>query len=143
MTREPVTVRPGTPLREAWLLMRQKKIKALPVVDKSRHVVGIVTVADFMRHADLDQHEGIGSRLRALVRRGGTLHAAAKPEVVGQIMTREVRIASADRFIAELLPLFSEAGHHHIPVLDEERRVVGIITQSDLIRALYRTVRPS
>lgn len=142
MTREPVTVRPGTPLREAWLLMRQKKIKALPVVDKSRHVVGIVTVADFMRHADLDQHEGIGSRLRALVRRGGTLHAAAKPEVVGQIMTRTVRVASEEKQLAELVPLFSEGGHHHIPVIDAERRLAGIITQTDLVRSLYRAAKP-
>ncbi|QHE88299.1 HPP family protein [Hydrogenophaga sp. BPS33] len=142
MTREPITARPGTPLREAWREMRQEKIKALPVVDKSRHVVGIVTVADFMRHADLDQHEGIGSRLRALMRRGGSLHAAGKPEVVGQIMTRTVRVASEEKQLAELVPLFSEGGHHHIPVIDAERRLSGIITQTDLVRSLYRAAQP-
>ncbi|MDO9406704.1 MAG: HPP family protein [Polaromonas sp.] len=142
MTRDPVTVRPGTPLREAWGLMRQKKIKALPVVDKSRHVVGIVTVADYMRHADLDEHEGIGVRLRALMRRGGSLHAAAKPEVVGQIMTRTVRVASEDKQLAELVPLFSEGGHHHIPVIDADRFLSGIITQTDLVRSLAHAAKP-
>ncbi len=142
MTREPLTVRPGTPLREAWMLMRQKKVKALPVVDKSRHVVGIVTVADYMRHADLEEHEGIGGRLRALMRRGGALHAAAKPEVVGQIMTRTVRVASEEKQLAELVPLFSEGGHHHIPVIDAERHLTGIITQTDLVRSLVGVAKP-
>ena len=68
---------------------------------------------------------------------------ADKPEVVGQIMTRSVRVASADRHIVELVPLFSEGGHHHVPIIDEAQRLVGIITQSDLVRALYRAARPS
>jgi CBS domain-containing membrane protein len=142
MSRDLLSVQFGTPLAEAWQQMRARRVKAVPVTDKARRIVGILTVADFMKHADFDAIDGLGARLKQLIRASG-LSSTDKPEVVGQIMTREVRIASADRFIAELLPLFSEAGHHHIPVLDEERRVVGIITQSDLIRALYRTVRPS
>jgi len=64
-----------------------------------------------------------------------------KPETVGQIMTREVRVASQERRVAELARLFSEGGHHHIPIIDGERRLVGIITQTDLVRALYRATR--
>ncbi len=141
MTREPLSVSFGTSLAEAWALMRQRRIKALPVVDRARRIVGIVTVADFMRRADLDAHEGLGGRLRALVRRSVSV-LSEKPEVVGQIMTREVRVASAQRNLVELVPLFSEGGHHHIPIIDDERRLVGIITQTDLVRALHRAVDP-
>ncbi|MEF7615851.1 HPP family protein [Aquincola sp. MAHUQ-54] len=141
MSREPLAVSFGTPLAEAWGLMRQRRIKALPVTDRARRVVGIVTVADFMRQADLDSHQGLGERLRAFVRRTGASHSD-KPEVVGQIMTRQVRVASAQRHVIELVPLFSEGGHHHIPIIDEDKRLVGIITQSDLVRALYRAVNP-
>lgn len=141
MTPEPFAVEFGAPLRDAWALMRLEKIKALPVVDKARRIVGIVTVADFMRHADMDVHDGVGDRLRALVRRTGTV-SSDKPEVVGQIMTRQVRVASANRHVIELVPLFSEGGHHHIPIIDAEQRLAGIITQTDLVRALYRAVQP-
>jgi CBS domain-containing membrane protein len=137
MSADPQAVQFGTPLDEAWALMREHRVKALPVTDRARRIAGIVTVADFMRHAGLDRHHGIGHRLRALVQPSGTVHSD-KPEVVGQIMTREVRVASAGRRASELIPLFSEAGHHHIPIIDEERRLVGIITQSDLVRALYQ-----
>jgi CBS domain-containing membrane protein len=38
----------------------------------------------------------------------------------------------------ELLPLFANDGHHHIPVLDAEERLAGMITEADLIAGLYR-----
>ncbi|MGJ7506974.1 HPP family protein [Variovorax sp. GT1P44] len=141
MSREPVTVEFGTPLQEAWALMHERRIKALPVVDRTRRVVGIVTQADFFRHIDLQHHEGIGGRLRDFIRATRTV-MSSKPEVVGQIMTRQVRVSSEDRPMVELVPLFSEGGHHHIPIIDGERRLTGMITQSDFVRALYRAVGP-
>ena len=137
-----VTAEFGTPLAQAWALMRQRRIKALPVIDRARRIVGIATVADFMRHAQPDASPlGLGQRLRALLAPSGLVHSD-KPEVVGQIMTRQVRVASADRLVVELVPLFSEGGHHHIPIIDGEQRLAGIITQSDLVRVLYRAARP-
>jgi CBS domain-containing membrane protein len=127
----------GTPLQEAWALLRQHRIKALPVVDRAQRVIGILTLADFMRQAELDRHEGLAGRLRDLLRPSGSSHSD-KPEVVGQIMTRQVRVASAERPLAELVPLFAATGHHHIPIVGPEARLVGILTQSDLVAALTR-----
>lgn len=141
MSRDLAYVEFGTPLQEAWTLMHQRRIKALPVVDRSRRVVGIITQADFFRHIDLQHHEGIGGRLRDFIRATRTV-MSSKPEVVGQIMTRQVRVASEERPLAELVPLFSEGGHHHIPIIDADKRLVGMITQSDFVRALYRAVGP-
>lgn len=137
MSRAPVTVEFGSTLEEAWGLLRGHRIKALPVVDRSRRVIGIVTLADFIRHAQLDAHDGFAARLRRFVARVVTDHAD-KPDAVGQIMTTDVCTAPQDRPIAELVPLFANAGHHHIPIVDGERRLVGIVTQSDLVVALYR-----
>ena len=141
MSRDPVTVEFGTPLQEAWSLMHERRIKALPVTDRTRRVVGIVTQADFFRQIDLQHHEGLGGRLRDFLRATRTV-MSSKPEVVGQIMTRQVRVASEDRPMVDLVPLFSEGGHHHIPIIDGERRLTGMITQSDFVRALYRAAEP-
>ncbi len=140
MVTEVVSVAYGTPLDEAWALLRGRNVKALPVIDRAGRIGGIVTLADFLRHAGLDRRSGLGERLRGFVRRTDTVHTD-KPEAVGQIMTRQVRVASADRPLIELVPLFSEAGHHHIPVIDEGQRLVGMLTQTDLVRALARAVR--
>jgi CBS domain-containing membrane protein len=138
MTRNVVTVEYGTDLQDAWALMRRHRVKALPVVDRQRRIIGIVSLADFMRNADLDLNHTLRERLHQLIRRSETVHTS-KPEAVGQIMSAKVRVASADRSVAELMPIFSEDGHHHIPIIDDENRLVGIITESDFVRAMYRS----
>ena len=135
MSSPVVTAEFGTPLAEAWALLQRHNIKALPVVDRVQRIVGIVTRADFMRAAEAERRDGLGGRLQALLRPSPATHST-KPEVVGQIMSRQVRVASAERPIAELVPLFSDTGHHHIPIVGEQARLVGILTQSDLVKAL-------
>ncbi|ACB33741.1 CBS domain containing membrane protein [Leptothrix cholodnii SP-6] len=140
MSADPLTVAFGTPLHEAWQLLRGHRIKALPVVDRYGFIVGIVTQADFLRSAELDHPDGldrINTRLGRLLRPTPGINSD-KPEVVGQIMSRQVRVASAERPLNELVPLFSSTGHHHIPIIGERNRLVGIITQTDLVAALAR-----
>lgn len=137
MSKDVVTVEYGTDLQEAWTLLRKHNIKALPVLDRARRVIGIITVYDFMKHADLDLHEGFDKKLRRFIRRTPDLHSD-KPEAVGQIMTRTVKTIPADSHVVELVPVLSGSGLHHVPVVDHERRLVGIVTQSDLVAALYR-----
>ncbi|PPC90226.1 MAG: hypothetical protein CTY35_14575 [Methylotenera sp.] len=137
MSKDVVTVVFGTLLEDAWLLMRQHEIKALPVIDRARRVVGIITQANFMQHANLEVYEGFETKLKSFIRRSHTL-SSQKPEVVGQIMTSPAVTASSNMHIIELIPLMTQTNvHHHIPVIDDERRLVGMVTQSDLVSALY------
>jgi CBS domain-containing membrane protein len=131
MSTPPLSVDGNTSLKDAWALMRRKKIKALPVVEPSGKVIGIVTVADFMRLANLETHEGLGHRLRALV-----MGRAGQPTEVRQVMSHPVQAARVDQHAMDLVPLFSHGGHHHIPIIDGEDRLVGVITQTDLVRTL-------
>ena len=142
MSRDLVTVEFGTPLEEAWALLRERGVKALPVVDRSFRIAGILTLADFMRAAQLDMHEGFEDKLKALIRNTRRTHSD-KPEVVGQIMTRNVRVAGMQRHLVDLVPLFGSTGHHHIPIIGPGERLVGIITQSDFVSALGRAVDPA
>jgi len=137
MSRDVVSVEYGTLLEEAWPLLLNHHIKALPVVDRAQRVIGIVTRFDFLKHANLDAYPGLEEKLRKFVRRTFRVETD-HPEVVGQIMTSKVLTTNTDTHIVQLVPLLSEHGIHHIPVLDHERRLVGIVTQTDLIAALYR-----
>jgi CBS domain-containing membrane protein len=139
MTRRVVTVEFATELEAAWTLMRTEGVKALPVVDRSRRVVGILTQTDFFRHARAEPLAGLGDRLRRLLRPtpGPT---SSKPEVAGQIMTTPVVAVREDAPIADLVPLLAERGIHQVPVVDGRDKLVGLVTQSDLIAALYRNL---
>ncbi len=136
MSKPPFAVEAGVSLKDAWALMRAEQIKALPVVDSQRQVIGIVTVADFMRLANLDLHEGLGQRLRTLVR-----GRSGQPASVGQVMSHPVQTAHVAQHAIDLVPLFSHGGHHHIPIVDAGAQLVGVITQTDLVRTLAVTVQ--
>lgn len=135
MSQPVFAVEPGVPQKEAWALMRQEQVKALPVVDAQGAVVGVVSIADFVRQATLDAPEGIAQRLRHLVT-GRNVHAAK----VEALMDTAVQTVAAQTLLVELVPLFSAGGCHHLPVVDGQRRLVGIVTQTDLIRALSRAI---
>jgi CBS domain-containing membrane protein len=51
-------------------------------------------------------------------------------------MTRKVRVTREQRTLSDLVLLFESTGHRHIPVVDADRRFVGIVTPSDVLRAL-------
>ncbi len=142
MSRQPITVGHQTPLAEAWPLFRQHRIKALPVIDAKGEVIGIVTPADFMRAAEPHPEPSLDLRLRRL-RDWALRPGTGLPDRVGDIMSRQVRISQEDRHLAELIPVFGSTGHHHIPIVSAERKLVGMLTQSDVVAALCRSAEPA
>jgi CBS domain-containing membrane protein len=136
MSKDVLAVEFGTELAEAWALMQDHAVQALPVVNKPRHVIGIVTRSDFLRHAGLTEQPTIARRLREFLQRTPHTHST-KHEVVGQIMTAPARTAQEATPIVDLVPLMADVGHHHVPIVDDQRRLVGMVTQTDLVAALY------
>ena len=136
MRKDVLSVDFGTELEEAWQLLHTHQVKALPVLDRGRRVIGIITPIDFMEHAGVSSYGDFKRKLRSLLKRSGQTHTD-KPEVVGQIMTAPVKTAAINKSIVELLPLISEHGLRHIPVVDEEGRLAGMLTQADMVNALY------
>jgi CBS domain-containing membrane protein len=136
MSRDLVTAEYGTELEEAWAQLRHHKIKAIPVVDRAQRVIGIITLVDFLKRANLKTYDTFQDKLMKFIKRTPGI-SSDKPEVVGQIMAAPVYTAKETMHIVELVPLLSERGLHHIPIVDAERRLIGMVTQSDLIAALY------
>jgi CBS domain-containing membrane protein len=138
MSRDIVSAEFGTSLSDAWQQMHSHRIAALPVLNRARRVIGIVTQADFLEHGGLNDYKGMRQQLRRFLNKSGLSHTE-KAEVVGQIMTAHPTTARLDTAIVDLVPLMSDSGFHHIPIVDEQERFVGIVTQSDLLAALYES----
>lgn len=133
MSRDVIAVAPDAPLAEALRLLRRHRIKALPVTDEGARVLGIVTQTDLLDKAAWDRSGprlGLGRRLRLTAERGRAPHGCA-----ADIMSA-VESVGPDTPIAVLVPRMSEAGLHHLPVVDADGRLVGIVSQTDLIPAL-------
>lgn len=136
MSRDIVSAEFGSCLEDAWRVMREHRLAALPVLNRAQRVIGIITLADFLEYGGLNDIHGLDHQLKNFLRKSGITHTE-KAEVVGQIMCKQATTVHIDTPIADLVPLMADSGLHHIPVIDHEQRFAGMVAQSDLIAALY------
>jgi CBS domain-containing membrane protein len=135
MSREVITVAPATTLRVCLRLLRSHGLKALPVVEDDRTVVGILTATDLLEKADWGPAPvatGLGWRLRAMTNSDRPLRGKAR-----ELMSSQVRCVSQAMPIARVVQVMAETGHHHLPVLDDQGILIGMVTQSDVLSALF------
>jgi len=132
MSSPVVSVTSGTTVATAASILRRHNIKALPVIDDRAFVIGIITAADIARN----MATGSLQVLATFVERWFAVPGS--PLTVASIMTTDVSTVCITTSIAKLVPIFAAYGHHHIPVLDTQEKLAGMITQADLILGLYR-----
>jgi CBS domain-containing membrane protein len=116
MARDVQTARTTDTIFRARMIMNNHHVKAVPVVDDDRHVVGIVTVYDLfnLEVVDLDP--------------------------ISKVMTSPVTTVTVDTPVARLVELMSDLGLRHLPVVDEDGRMAGIITRAELIAVLHQAL---
>ena len=136
MTPDPAAVHYDTPVEQAWRKMAELKVRALPVVDDHRRVMGILTIADFLRQVKHPTGERLADRLGRFLKPSREL-TTDKPEYTGHLMTRNPVTVREDQHVMDLFPIYLSQGVHHLPVVDGEGRLKGMVTPKDLLRALY------
>jgi CBS domain-containing protein len=126
MTRDVLSVTPETSVRAAALLMIEKRISGLPVVDDGV-VVGVISEADFVAK---DSSRTWFSR--ALLGQEDGMFAGV--EKVGGMMSRDVVSIPVSATVQDAARLMTRHNVNRLPVI-EHGGMVGIVTRSDLIRA--------
>jgi len=116
MTRSPASCEPNTPLRLVAQLMMDHECAAIPVTESGK-LVGIVT------------DRVIACRVVALRDDAPTLPAAS-------CMSRPVITIEVDDTLVDAAALMEENAIHHLPVMERDGRLVGIIAQSDVGRRM-------
>jgi CBS domain-containing membrane protein len=136
MAKNILAVEYGTEVEEAWKIMHSEQLKAMPVIDRARRVIGIITWNDFFKFITVGVNETFPEKFRAFIRRTANM-STDKPESVGHIMTSSVSVLPENTHIADLIPLMSNQGYRQIPIVNIENRLVGMVYQANLIAALY------
>jgi acetoin utilization protein AcuB len=124
MTKDPVTITEETSMIKAIHIMKERRFRRLPVVTDGR-LVGMVTDRDLKeaspsKATTLDVHE---------------LYYLLAELQVKEIMSRNPVSVSQDDTVEHAAQIMLEHTISGLPVLDQDGKVVGIITQSDVFRA--------
>ena len=127
MSRDVIRIGPRDALDLAWSRLTSHHIHALPVTDAQGRLLGMLSLNDFV----------VGQKTsdpRQLPR-------MSQVRRVEDIMNTRVASARPEQPIPELARAFADGGLHHMPVLDAQRRVVGMVTPSDLLAVLFQASR--
>lgn len=126
MTKEVISVTPETSMLKATKLMKEHDIRRLPVVDSENHVVGIVSDRDIKdaspsKATTLDMHE---------------LYYLLSELKIKTIMTSKPVTVSPLDTVETVAMLMEEHGFGGVPVVDEDHKLVGIISDHDVFKVL-------
>jgi CBS domain-containing membrane protein len=127
MSRDPVTMTEGDDLADAKSRMLEKRIRHLPVVDEDGRLIGLLTQRDLLRLRESPFSGTLPDEQTAMDRWSK----------VGEVMTRGVRMITADTPVLEAAELLREEPIGCLPVIDDGR-VVGILTESDFVSLVIR-----
>ena len=130
MTKPAIAVRPHLTIKNAVRRLERHHISAMPVLDDGDRLIGIVSEADLLRDAVVDDP-------RAHAKPTESLHEDP-PAAVEDVMTPHVITVHENSDVAEVARLMLETGIKSIPVVRADK-VVGVISRSDVIHALATT----
>ncbi len=142
MTRDPITVRPTTPLNEVIKILAEKRISGLPVVNEAGKLVGVISETDLMWRESGVTPPAYIMLLDSVIylenpaRYDRELHKALG-ETVKEVMTdHHIVTITPDKSVPEAAQLMHERGVHRLPVLGPDGQVIGILTRGDIIRLM-------
>ena len=135
MSTDLVTATRGTPYKELISRMRERGIHALPVVEAGDRLVGIVSDTELALKQEY-RPSGRVPFLEGAARRRERRKAAAI--VAEECMSRPAAVIAPDATVPEAARLLHRRGVHHLPVVDAQGRLVGIVSRRDLLRVFLR-----
>ena len=141
MHRNPITVKPQTPIKEAITILAEQCISGLPVVDDAGKLVGIISETDL-----LWQETGVEPPLHIMfldsviylenpARYDQELHKALG-QTVGEVMSTHPVTVKSDQPLRKAAKLMQEKSIRRVAVTDDENKLIGILTTGDIVRAM-------
>ncbi len=110
-----VKAKPDAAIREAANLMYQHNIGAVVIVDESGQLVGILSERDIVRKA--------------------VKHNAVFDMAVSEVMTKDVVTAQPQDDLMSVAHTMTERRFRHMPILDDDKQLIGIISIGDVLKA--------
>jgi CBS domain-containing protein len=143
MDSEPATVREDATIEEVVRTLREHELPGVPVVDAEGRCAGIITEADLVlpdEQGDLHLPHYIdlfgGLVFLEPLQRFEERLRKAFASTAGDMMSRDPDFVRPDTTVQEAARALHETGHNRLPVVEEDGRLVGVVTRVDLLGAL-------
>ncbi len=136
MTHEVITIGEQAPFTEMVRRMAVHKVSALPVLSDDGRLVGIVSEADLLHKEEYQDQEDAWHWLET--RRERSARAKASARRAAEVMSAPVVTIDPDATVAEAARRLARHGIKRLPVVNQDGRLVGIVSRADLLRLYLR-----
>ncbi len=137
MTTRVIWVRKDASFREMATALRQHRVSAFPVVDDDGQVIGVVSEADLLAKEALDtEPEDLPGMITGILHRKEA--EKARGITAGDLMTSPAIIAHPGDSVEHAARLMHDRRVKRLPVVDEDGRLLGIVSRADLLRPFIR-----
>ncbi|MET8784706.1 MULTISPECIES: CBS domain-containing protein [unclassified Streptomyces] len=144
MTSDVIRADYSTPFKEVARLLANGRISGLPVVDEDEKVIGVISETDLVKrqseHVGTDEPERRSASGEPMSSAHGQ-PAVSRAFTAGQLMTVPPITVHAEETIAQAARIMTQRDVERLPVLDDEDRLVGIVTRRDLLKVFLRPDR--
>lgn len=131
MTKKPVSVAIDAPFSRVEELLRRHRIRHLPVVDDNMILCGVVTQTDLYRTVSpAKSMDGELFYSKDVLDR----------YILKHVMTKKISTLDAEDNLASAIDIMVRKRYGCIPIVDKRDRLVGIITQIDILKAISKYV---
>ena len=117
MTDRVITAKANMLITDVIKLLLRWHISGIPIVNDNGKLIGIVTEHDVVNFA---------------------LSGHAARSTAAEVMTTQLETLSPNTLVAEVINYFASRRIRRVPVVDEERKVIGIISRRDIVREMDR-----
>ena len=139
MTKMVITIGPDTPVRAIATLLTEKRISGVPVLGNDGAVLGMVSHGDLLHRWEIGTEPKQKWWLKAFADPDALARAYTKTHGLEakDVMNRHVVSVSENAEMADVAAILDRNGINRVPVM-RDGKLVGLITRSDLVKALSR-----
>jgi CBS domain-containing protein len=136
MTTDVVSVHGDTPYQEIVAILAERNVSAVPVVDESWHVTGVVSEADLLPKIEFSGDENERHLFERRSRRSA--RAKAHGDLAGELMTAPAVTIEPSAPLVAAAKLMDGDHLKRLPVVDDQGQLVGIVSRRDLLKTHLR-----
>jgi CBS domain-containing protein len=146
MTGKVFYVEKGTPVHDIFRIFMENNIMGVPVVDRDKKVIGIVTERDLaVREEDVEPPAAV-NLLGSVIYLGDMEKYKGKlkkklGQLAADVMTSPALTLREDATMAEILEFMERHGVNRVPIVDNRDMLCGIVTRTDIIKEMIKEGR--
>ena len=141
MTKEVIFVNKETSLQKTAEIMASHGISGVPVTGDNGEVTGVISEKDFLFHMGSKEATSFMTIIVQCLIDDGCIAVPLRDQKAENIMTKPAITVDENTPLSEIINIFAQKNINRVPVLNPEKKLVGIVSRADVLQTSFSEVK--